>query len=177
MGLAYHKYREIVELVMKERKVGMSNEIHDLGLAAALDGWEDPPIGHDEEYLDKVRLYQALQIARKRIEIEQKSGSIEVTRSESAFDLELPYAVCLKCGWAFFSEEVESTCSRCGHHPVLRARHGGRVDQFVVFNRGYYIRDFKNTKWKMRRSSIRTLRYRDTYGREESCQGVASMEP
>jgi hypothetical protein len=145
-GLAYHKYREAVEDYMREHDCLMSNEVQDHGLEAAQKDWEDPPLGHRHEYLDLPRLYMACQMARKRIEVEQQSGSIRVMRSEDSFDLELPFTVCSECGWA--SLEQASECQVCKGGKHIRLRHGGRVDQFIEFNNGLYIRDWKTTGYK-----------------------------
>jgi hypothetical protein len=149
-GLAYHKYREVVENAMREKDLKMCHEIHDIGLNAATKGWEDPPIGHRYEYLDLPRLYLGLQMARKRIELEQASGSIKVTRSEDSFDLELPFQVCQSCGWAILDGDDYNHCPMCRDHPpnLTRARHGGRIDQFIEFNNGLYVRDWKTTGYK-----------------------------
>ena len=146
-GLAYHKYREVVEIEMLKHNVKMSDEIHDIGLNAAKEGWEDPPLGHRHEYLDLPRLYLAIQMARHRIEQEQKTGQIKVTRSEDSFDLELPFQVCTNCGWAYLDTEPFAICSYCEGDAdgIVRARHGGRVDQFIEFNGGLYVRDWKTT--------------------------------
>jgi len=146
-GLAYHKYREAAEDFMREKGVGISNEIHELAWAEAIKGWEDPPIDHRKSYLDQARLFQVCMMAKERIEIEQKSGSVKVTRSEDSFDLELPFFVCSKCGWATLTHD--KVCQRCrdNESEQIRLRHGGRVDQFVEFMNGYYIRDWKTTSY------------------------------
>jgi predicted RNA-binding Zn-ribbon protein involved in translation (DUF1610 family) len=146
-GLAYHKYRESIEDFMRERDCGINQEVHDLAVAAASEGWEDPPLGHRHEYLDYPRLVLAMGMARARIEIEQKGKSIVVMRSEDSFDLELPFQVCKSCGWALLDAQTqEESCPTCGDTGHLaRARHGGRVDQFIQFNNGFYIRDWKTT--------------------------------
>ncbi len=149
-GLAYHKYREAAENFMREKESKMTDEIHDLAWEAAIDGWEDPPFGHKKEYLDQGRLFAACMMAKKRIELEQQTGSIKVTRSEDSFDLELPFAVCNDCGWAVLVDDMafDGVCSHCQSHNAVRVRHGGRVDQFVEFMGSLYIRDWKTTSYK-----------------------------
>lgn len=155
-GLAYHKYREVVENLMIKRKCKMNDEVHQLAFEAATAGWEDPPLEHKHAYLDLPRLIEALIIARQRIESEQRSGQISVLRAEDAFDLELPFLLCKKCSWATLDENEVVHCSNCGNSDgegFIHARHGGRIDQFIVFhtlNDGKYVRDFKTTGWKDR---------------------------
>lgn len=158
-GLGYHKYRETVELEMLQRDCKMSDEIHDLGWEAAILDWEDPPIGHPKEFLDRSRLWLACQKARERIEMEQKSGTIIVTRAEDSFDLEFPFTICQECGWATLEPvqdleqpNQEFNCGRCDLHAAIRTRHGGRVDQFVRLSSGLYIRDFKTTGFRSKHS-------------------------
>jgi hypothetical protein len=141
-GLAYHKYRELIENLMRERNTGISYEIHEEASIEAVKGWEDPPLGHRHEYLDLARLAHAFESARKRIEMEQAGRTIVVTRSEDSFDLEFPFGVCKSCGWAYLDGDF---CSRCEENSVDQLRHGGRVDQFIEFNSNLYIRDWKTT--------------------------------
>jgi len=166
IGLAYHKYREVVEKVMMNQGESMSDRIHEHGIEHALKGWEEPPIPthpdarKDESHLNQARLLTCLDMARTRIELEQQTGSVVVFRAEDSFDLEFPFMVCHSCGWASPDPpedglEIEEgavvtyLCHRCiGGGNILRSRHGGRVDQFIEFNHGLNIRDFKNTKWK-----------------------------
>ncbi len=149
-GSAYHKYREVVEDLMQERGCTMNDEVHVLAMGEAVKDWEDPPIEHKKAYLNLSRLTQAIELARKRIEQEQKTGMVKVTRSEDSFDLELPFYVCERCGHATLDEITtdEWECEVChGRNEAIfsRARHGGRVDQFILYNNGHYIRDFKTT--------------------------------
>jgi hypothetical protein len=152
-GLAYHKYRESIEDLMRERECTINQEVHDEAVRIASEGWEDPPLGHKHEYLDYPRLVLAMTMAQKRIEIEQRGRSIVVMRSEDSFDLELPFSVCKNCGWAYLNRQLPDVmnpkewfviCERCKGECV-QARHGGRVDQFIQFNGGFYIRDWKTT--------------------------------
>jgi hypothetical protein len=146
-GLAYHKYREVVESEMRERDVKMNDEVHDFAMNESLKGWEDPPLDHRHGYLDRPRLILGIMMARKRIEEEQRTKQIKVTRSEDSFDLELPFQICQTCGWAILDGDDYNHCPTCRDHPanLTRIRHGGRVDQFVEFNNGLYIRDWKTT--------------------------------
>lgn len=150
-GLAYHKYREVVEKYMFANKCKMSDEVHSLGVDAAIAGWVEPPIGHKKEYLGLQRLATAVKMARVRIESEQRTGDVVITRPEEAFDLELPFWLCGNCGWANINpiepENVPS-CARCGSTIVILPRHGGRVDQFIQYKAlgdAQMVRDFKTT--------------------------------
>lgn len=144
-GLAYHKYRETVEKLMLASGESMSDEIHLKGVEESSKDWEDPPDNHRKSYLDYQRFMHCVTMARKRIENEQKNGTIKVTRSEEAFDLELPFWMCKDCSWGFLEESEE--CSRCGGE-LFPPRHGGRVDQDILFTslgNAFMIRDFKTT--------------------------------
>ena len=147
-GLAYHKYRELVEVKCEELGTGINNEIHNEAVSKSLLGWEDPPIGHKHEHLKKYRMIVAMNIARKRIEEEQRTGKVKVTRSEEPFDLEMDWWICLNCGFTYWTEQED--CNYCGSTHLLRARHGGRVDQHIIFqalNNAKMIRDFKTTQY------------------------------
>ena len=148
-GLAYHKYRETVEVLMAEARCDLTDEIHEKGIEAATETWEDPPVEHKKAYLNLHRLMLALEMARKKVTNERKSGTSVVTRSEDSFDLELPFRVCYECGFANYNMKHEF-CYWCGSgdSPLHPCRHGGRVDQFVKFvtlNNADMIRDFKTT--------------------------------
>jgi len=148
-GLAFHKYREEVENMMREEKEGLTDEIHLAAIDIALEGWEDPPMEDKKGYLDRLRLFQTCEAAKKRIRNEIESGEIEVTRTEDSFDLELPFWVCRSCGWATLEES--ETCSKCSEPSLFRARHGGRIDQFIKdkARKGLdMVKDFKTTSYK-----------------------------
>ena len=151
-GLAYHKYREVVEELMRARSSRMTEEIHMEAVDAALVGFEDPPMEDKNGFLDRGRLFRSCDEARKRIEREQLNNAIEVTRNEDAFDLELPFAVCKECGYAILLENnVTPICRQCGMDSFFHARHGGRIDQFIKdhsMKSVDRIRDFKTTKYK-----------------------------
>lgn len=147
-GLAYHKYRETVENIMLEEGVPMNDEVNQRGVNAALEGWEDPPADHPKwAYLDQVRLHKTLIKARLKIQMEQQTGSVEVTRAEDAFDLELPFWLCEDCGWGVLEKPHE--CYICGCHEFIILRHGGRVDKFAVFQGDQdVVGDYKTTSRK-----------------------------
>lgn len=152
-GLAYHKYRETVEKYMFANKCIMSDEVHALGVDAAIDGWEEPPIGHKKEYLGLQRLAKAVLMARARIESEQRTGDVVITRPEEAFDLELPFFLCTNCGQADVANNISepTKCCLCGMNTLIRPRHGGRVDQFIQYKalgNAQMVRDFKTTGMK-----------------------------
>lgn len=155
-GLAYHKYRETAELMMLQNNSKMTEAIHQAAAFRALEGWEDPPIGHKKEYLDSNRLRKAIIKARERIENEQRTGNVVVTRPEAPFDLPLPFIICRICHFAsYYSDEGTNEnnpyCTYCGNadpEQLLNPRHGGRVDQFAKFaqlNNADMVRDFKTT--------------------------------
>ncbi len=149
-GLAYHKYRETVENLMREQKSPMTDEIHQAGWVACIEGWEDPPPEHKKAHLDLTRLVKAVNQARLRIQEEQRSGSVVITRPEEAFDLELPFEICEDCGWAILRKEdlIDTCCPNCGSGHIYSPRHGGRVDQFIQYRslkNADMVRDFKTT--------------------------------
>lgn len=146
-GLGYHKYRETVENIMFAESVKMNDDVHERGWKTALTGWSDPPPDHKKAHLDIRRLGKAIQMARERIEFEQKTGSVVITKPEEAFDLELPFSLCRACGFADLDPKKEE-CTNCGAASMYNPRHGGRVDQFVEYNKMDMIRDFKTTGTK-----------------------------
>jgi len=153
-GLAYHKYREEVEDRMKEAGVReLTDDIHIASIDAALEGWEDPPMEDKKAYLDRLRFYHTCEQAKKRIREEIKDGSLEVVRSEDSFDLELPFWVCRDCGFAELEQDRDlgDCCGNCASDNVFRARHGGRIDQFIkdIARKGVdMVKDFKTTSYK-----------------------------
>jgi hypothetical protein len=154
-GIAYHKYRELVEKEIRKRGSKMTQDIHEFALTQALIGFEEPPVGHKHEHLSRIRLSRACLMAKERIEEETRTGKIVVTRSEDSFDLELPFYFCETCGWTAWADEIEDegklkNCPTCEACELVRARHGGRVDQFVLWSvqNKNMIRDFKTTSYK-----------------------------
>lgn len=146
-GLAYHKYREVAEALMREAGTKLTSAIHNKAYQAATEGWENPPVDHYKSYLDAGRLHQTLEKARLRIEAEQKAGKIKVIKEEDSFDLELPYPICRDCQYVVFVED-KPTCPNCGSSNLYQPRHGGRVDQHVIFHSiggKLMVRDFKTT--------------------------------
>lgn len=148
-GLAFHKYRELLELEIK-KEGELTFELHEKVRDMAMEGYENPPIGHRHAYLDEARLETAINLAYVRVKEERESGNIIVTRSEDAFDLELPFRYCEECGTTFHDDgwEKDTHCPYCLTPELIRARHGGRVDQFIQFKplrNAHMIRDFKTT--------------------------------
>lgn len=148
-GLAYHKYRETIEDLMVEKECDLTDEIHDEAQELALTGFIQPPPEHRHSHNDLSRLVQSLNLARERVTREREQGKIIVTKSEDSFDLELPFLICTNCGWTRIDNKYEplKTCLKC-EADVVRARHGGRVDQFirmVSLEKGEFVKDFKTT--------------------------------
>lgn len=149
-GLAYHKYRETISQLCIDRGVKLNDEINTLAFEAAIQGWEDPPFDHRYAYLDRTRLIQAMALARTRIELEQRTGDIKTLKAEDSFDVPLPYWLCRNCGWAILNEPgtIGHSCPNCHSDSIIEPRHGGRIDEFLIYNSiggKYMIRDFKTT--------------------------------
>ena len=149
-GLAVHKYKEVTETLMLEAgDFTLTDKIHAAGYDAAIDGWEDPPMEHKHDFLNLHRLIMTLKAFQMRTIQEKKEGKIIVTRAEDSFDLELPFKYCEACGWSEIStESTAEWCPRCEDEPIITARHGGRVDQFIKFvslGNARMIKDFKST--------------------------------
>jgi hypothetical protein len=106
-GIAYHKYRELVEKEMIKLNCKMTQAIHEAAISRALEGFEEPPMDHKHCHLNRIRLSRACLAAKERIEEEQRTGKVIVTRSEDSFDLELPFYFCPNCGWTAFVDDIE----------------------------------------------------------------------
>ncbi len=152
-GLAYHKYREVIEELMSEKDCDLTDEIHDEAVGSATEGFVQPTPEHKHAHNDLARLYASMTLARERVTREREQGKIIVTKSEDSFDLELPFVICEDCGWTSFliqrqpTESSGDVCPKCGGK-LVRARHGGRVDQFirmVTLAKGEFVKDFKTT--------------------------------
>lgn len=153
-GSAYHRYREVVELECeKQGGIKITKEIHLIGLQAAMELFDNPPIGHKYEWLDTGRLISSCNLAFQKIQQEHVSGRIKVTRSEEPFDLELPFTICSNCGHTNWDNSISNECCfKCGIllSPLI-PRHGGRVDQHILYvqlKNQRMIRDFKTTSYK-----------------------------
>ncbi len=150
-GLAYHKYREVIEELMVEEECDLTDEIHDEAQTLALTGFIQPPAEHKHSHNDMARAVVSMQMARERVTREREQGKILVTKSEDSFDLELPFWICTDCSHTFFKPKLHGkaeVCPKCGKLTIFRARHGGRVDQFirlVSLVNGEFTRDFKTT--------------------------------
>lgn len=142
-GLAYHKYREVAEQLMRENGSDLTDDIHRDASIAGLTGYAAPPLGHRYEYLTTQRMLQTFDLARDRIRREQQSGAVEVVRAEDAFDLELPFWFCRSCGFTFLVQR--DFCVNCESEDIQRARHGGRMDQIISWRGKMWVRDFKTT--------------------------------
>jgi len=159
-GLAYHKYREMIEDMMAERECGLTDFIHDAAMSEATDGFVQPPVEHRHAHNNLARLNKSFELVRSRVTREKEQGKIVVTKSEDSFDLELPFVICGACGWTeiahleiglsghpFSALDDLTICTKCGGE-LTRARHGGRVDQFirmVALTNGEFVKDFKTT--------------------------------
>jgi len=148
-GLAYHKFREIIE-----ESDELTDEVYDDAQTAALEGFIQPPAEHKHSHNDMARVVQSFQLAKARVVREREQGKIIVEQAEDSFDLELPFIICTNCGHTYLWEEDDPEgedvycCDKCGHDTGRRARHGGRVDQFirlVSLSNGEFVRDFKTT--------------------------------
>jgi len=156
-GLAYHKYRETVEDLMIEMESDLTDMIHEVAWGLAGKDFIQPPAEHKHSHNNLLRLKQSCEMARDRVRRERAGGKILVTKSEDSFDLELPFTLCPTCGWTDLEGKVGAYCFQCvdpdGLNAVpemkmVRARHGGRVDQFVrlvSLANGEFTRDFKTT--------------------------------
>jgi len=155
-GLGYHKYREAVEdLMLEMESEELTDIIHKIAVDLAVEGFIQPPAEHKHSHNNLLRLHQSMDMARDRVRREREQGKILVTKSEDSFDLELPFVLCVNCGYTDLIREEGDYCPKCHDdvdrdkkHFLIRARHGGRVDQFirmVSLANGEFVRDFKTT--------------------------------
>lgn len=119
-GVAYHKFREILEVVWLEKPGDLTDRdwargVFELAWFAAIKGWEDPPLDHKKAYLTESRLSQACTKAFDNWLHEKQTGRFNVLFTEQAFDLALPSG----------------------------RRFGGRFDQVLEWNGKLWVRDFK----------------------------------
>jgi len=146
-GLAYHKYREVIEELMLEKDCDLTDEIHDEAVGFATDGFVQPTPEHKHAHNDLARIYASMTLARERVTREREQGKIVVTKSEDSFDLELPFVICEDCGYTSLVLTTRDACPKC-EGILVQARHGGRVDQFirmVTLEKGEFVKDFKTT--------------------------------
>ena len=147
-GLAYHKFREELELRSTEgapiEKDDWTKIIHEI-----LQDWEQPDPEHKHGHLDAARLILSCKQAVTKVNRERKTGEVVVTQTESPFDLELPVFMCSDCHYTTLDADVY--CPQCEggqEREWIPLRHGGRVDQFirlVKLAKGNIVRDFKST--------------------------------
>lgn len=123
-GLAYHKFREVleksymIECVEKGTPLGKAGpHLYALALTEATKDYEDPPIGDSKEYLTKGRLELTCEQAFHNWLEEKRAGLFKVLEAEQAFMLELPN------GELF----------------------GGRFDQILEWRGKLWVKDFKTT--------------------------------
>lgn len=117
-GIAYHKYREeidkkIIELDLKE----VPSELHQLIASEIVADYEDPPIGHKKEFLNRGRLLETLNLAFERINFDLSTGSIELIQTEQSFQV----------------------------HLTDEENFGGRIDRVVLWNGRVWTWDHKTT--------------------------------
>lgn len=117
-GVAYHRYREVLDLARLQGK-DASEELHKLALHEAYKsfGDENPPIGHKHEFLTKHRLTQSCEQGFAFWAQEPDQG-YEVLEAEQSFQLALPESGSL---------------------------YGGRMDWFGKWNGRLWIKDYKTT--------------------------------
>lgn len=123
-GLAYHKFREVLERQYLDicMKQGMelnkvSGAIYKIALGEGMEGYEDPPLEHKKAYLTRGRLQLSCEQAFMNWTSEKRKGIFTVLEAEQAFQLELPD------GTLF----------------------GGRFDQVLEWNGKLWVKDFKTT--------------------------------
>lgn len=151
-GLAYHKYREVVETLLREEGE-LSDAVHREAAIAALEKYTEPPHESYYAYLTISRMLATFELARDRIRREMAAGAVEVVRTEDAFDLELPFYWCESCARTFVAPKLngahgkldQPVCPHCGKVTIKKARHGGRMDQLIDWRSKMWIRDFKTT--------------------------------
>ena len=150
-GLAYHKFREEIELRSAEGAELEYDEwakiLHEILLT-----WEQPDSEHRHGHLDAARLVLSCKQAVAKVNRERNTNEVVVTQTESPFDLELPFSQCVYCSYVT-DDPGKDACQNCGLETEgdnlwVKLRHGGRVDQFirlVALAKGNLVRDFKTT--------------------------------
>lgn len=126
-GVAYHRFREILEKAYLRWVADSDTEISEVedelfavAWSAALqaeDGFEDPPVENRKSYLNTERLRTSCEDAFENWKREKSGGDIEVLFPERAFELELPN------GELYI----------------------GKMDQVILWNDDVWVRDFKTT--------------------------------
>jgi hypothetical protein len=117
-GLAYHKYRELLEnLYIKDPDEAQWPVYHEAVKRLVCESYENPPLDHKREWQNVGRLDETLDKSFVRWQAEKRAGQFRVLGTETAFDLTLPSG----------------------------RRFGGRLDQIVEWNNDLWFRDFKTT--------------------------------
>lgn len=125
-GVAYHKFREVLELLYEKVIIENKQDLNDpevqqsiftLALSTATKDWEDPPLEDKKSYLDLGRLTKTCTEAFDIWLREKQNGYFKVIMTETAFDLPLPSG----------------------------RRFTGRIDQIFEWNGRLYLRDYKTT--------------------------------
>lgn len=117
-GIAYHKYRENLEMLyLNDSDVALWPRYHQVASAVCQENWQEPPLGHKHEWQTNARLRTTLNMAFDRWKMEKENNRLVVIHAERPFELTLP----------------------SGH------RFGGRIDQLLEWNNKLWIRDFKTT--------------------------------
>jgi hypothetical protein len=155
-GNAYHKYRDTLEKLILASGIKDASvptlEMHNEAFTAAIKDYKNPPENHYYGYLTLGRVVAACAMAFKRVLEERRTGRITVTQSEQPVDLEMDWWICTNCSWTEVipkdtPHDYHQVCVVCGED-YIRGRHGGVIDQFIIFNSlndARMIRDFKTT--------------------------------
>jgi len=117
-GVAYHRYREVLDLARIQGQPG-SDEIHTLAFSEALKvyGDDEPAIGHKHEFQTKARLLKTCEQGYSYW-LQEPDQGYEVLEAEQSFQVALPG-----------SGEL----------------YGGRMDWFGKWNGRIWIKDYKTT--------------------------------
>lgn len=117
-GVAYHRYREVLDLARIQGQEA-SEPLHALALAEAhkIFGKEDPPLGHKHEFQTKQRLDVTCEQGFSYWAQEPDQG-YEVLEAEQSFQVALPESGSL---------------------------YGGRIDWFGKWNGRLWLKDYKTT--------------------------------
>lgn len=121
-GVAYHKYREVIERAFLTNPDGDVTVMHQLALKKAFDVFgdtdaADPPLDHKHSFLTRARLLDTIEQGFEYWLSEKRQGDWKVLEPEQAFELQLPSG----------------------------AYYGGRMDQVLEWSSDLWVRDFKTT--------------------------------
>ena len=115
-GVAYHKFREVLEIAFK--KTDNADVSYAMAEAAAIKSFGDnPPSDDPKAYLTDTRLRATCQEAFRGWLQEREQGLLIVHQTETPFELKLPFGL----------------------------SYSGRTDQLIEWHDKLWIRDFKHT--------------------------------